>query len=140
MIGAINYATVNQERILFEAATQGQEFSLYLYEKGAVRPLVRYGEELMGSKITLVRSGPQSLEDNRFACLVDLQNDGEETFERAVYLGELTPGSLAIANSIAKKSDDRSWFRLGFGPTPVFARESGNGGTNASAVRLTDAK
>ena len=140
MIGAINYATVNQERILFEAATQGQEFSLYLYEKGAVRPLVRHGEELMGGKITLVRTGLQSLEGNRFVCLVDLQNDGEETFERAVYLGELTPGSLAIANSIAKKSDDRSWFRLGFGPIPVFARESGNGGTNAAAVRLTDAK
>lgn len=139
MLGAINYASVDRERIVFEAATQGQEFNLYLWEKGAVRTLVRHGDPMLGGKITLVRSGLQALEGNRFACLVDIQNEGEDTFDRAVYVGELTPGSMSQAITIAKKSEEKSWFRLGFGPIPVFARQAATN-NEATPVRLSDAK
>lgn len=138
-VGAINYASIQQGRVLFEAAAKGNEFNLYLWDKGSVRPLVQRGADLAGGKIVAVRSGLQALQGNRFVCLADVQGEDPGSFQRAVYLGELTPGGATIVNAIATKTEERSWFRLGFGPIPVFAREAGSS-TNSAITPLGSAK
>lgn len=138
-VGAINYASIHRERILFEAAAKGNEFNLYLWEKGNVRPLVRRGDDLAGGKITSVRSGLQALHGNRFVCLADIQTEDPNVTQRAVYLGELIPGGATLVNAIATKTEEKSWFRLGFGPIPVFARES-TSATNAPTTPLVVVK
>lgn len=126
-LGAINYASVDHSKILFEAATHGAEFNLYLWEQGRVRALVRRGDEIDGKKIVSVRSGLQSLSGNRFVCLVDLQGKDSQEFARGVFLGELNPNKdkdIAVAQKSQAERGVSGWFKLGRAPIPVFARST----------------
>lgn len=138
-IGAINYASVDHGRILFEAAMEGTEFNLFLYDRGSVKRLVRRGEALDGGIIVGVRSGLQSLYGEEFICQIDLQQPGVAGFERSIYAGRLS--GLPPVHSIAKVEPKISetplgWFKLGQAPKPVFARERRSLDTNFT-VRAT---
>jgi hypothetical protein len=126
-LGAINYASVEGGRVLFEGAMEGTEFNLFLWEKGAVRRLVRRGDPLDGGVIVGVRSGLQSISGDQFICQVDLQKAGEPGFVRAVYSGRVSGAAPlpTIARTAPRISESPAgWLKLGQGANPVFARES----------------
>mgnify|MGYP000852620475 CR=1 FL=1 len=125
-LGAINYASVEGERVLFEGAFEGTAFNLFLWEKGSVRRLLQRGDSLDGGIVVGARSGLQSISGDQFVCQVDLQKPGETGFIRAVYTGRLS--GAAPVPSIAKSSPRSpegaaNWLKLGQGAQPVFARE-----------------
>jgi hypothetical protein len=127
-IGAINYASVDHGRVLFEAATHAADFDVYLWEAGKIRAVVKHGDSLEGGKVTSVRIGLQALSGNRFTCLIDTgRPEDPTTFQRAVYVGDLSPGAgthLSLLPSKAVQSGGiLPWLKLGRSPMPVFARE-----------------
>ncbi|HAM71353.1 MAG TPA: hypothetical protein DCM86_06895 [Verrucomicrobiales bacterium] len=126
-IGAINYASVDHERVLFEAATHGTDFDIFLWEAGKVRPVVRHGDLLEGGKVCGLRVGLQGLSGSRFACLLDIRKGEAAPVQRAVYMGDLSPAAAQSVGAVAPKASQSRdlipWLKLGRSPVSVFARE-----------------
>ena len=122
-LGSVNYASVDNGRILFEAASEGVDFNLFLWDQGSVRSLVRRGDRLEEGRILSVRSGLQALSGSHFVCLVDVYKEQRESFERGVYVGDLS--STAMTSLVKAKHEPKrpGWFKLGSAPIEVFARE-----------------
>ncbi len=127
-LGAINYVSVHQGRILFEAATHGTEFDLYLWEQGQVHALLRHGQRLEDGTVIGVRCGLEGLSTSHFTCLVDIDTGERNPLKRAVYLGRLPTtsgtGSILGAAPAAKTPvPGTAQFKLGRSPMNVAARE-----------------